>query len=305
MPFTKFLALIKSYLSATLPSTYIIIPCYIGYPIPQRFPLTKAEERSLKKIRRKIKNKISAQESRRKKKEYMEELEKRVQMMEQRIMDLERENFNLKQMIISSAATTASGNITINSTDQQNANEALIESILLNHQHQQQNELDHQPMISSMSLSSLNTTTGVRAHDEDDDDDDDDDSDDGINDDDDQKQEQQPQQQPQQKQTEEAQEGDEKSDQSETKVVKTLSENDQLLTSNEQTEWKLDQEDKADSMVAAESSNIKSTIFKPEQIEHSDQNNGITSSSTDNESDEAIVGSSPPKRIKLEVTSTP
>lgn len=63
-----------------------------GYPIPQRFPLTKAEERSLKKVRRKIKNKISAQESRRKKKEYMEELEKKVALMEQRIEQLEREN---------------------------------------------------------------------------------------------------------------------------------------------------------------------------------------------------------------------
>lgn len=63
-----------------------------GYPIPQRFPLSKAEERSLKKIRRKIKNKISAQESRRKKKEYMEELEKKVHAMELKIMELEREN---------------------------------------------------------------------------------------------------------------------------------------------------------------------------------------------------------------------
>ena len=46
-----------------------------GYPVPTKLPLTKAEEKSLKKIRRKIKNKISAQESRRKKKEYMDTLE--------------------------------------------------------------------------------------------------------------------------------------------------------------------------------------------------------------------------------------
>ncbi|XP_076330236.1 cyclic AMP response element-binding protein A-like isoform X1 [Tachypleus tridentatus] len=63
-----------------------------GYPIPQRLPLTKAEERSLKKIRRKIKNKISAQESRRKKKEYVDALEKRVEK-------LTSENSDFKKII--------------------------------------------------------------------------------------------------------------------------------------------------------------------------------------------------------------
>ncbi|XP_063993432.1 cyclic AMP response element-binding protein A-like isoform X2 [Diachasmimorpha longicaudata] len=52
-----------------------------GYPVPTKLPLTKQEEKSLKKVRRKIKNKISAQESRRKKKEYMDGLESRVTVL--------------------------------------------------------------------------------------------------------------------------------------------------------------------------------------------------------------------------------
>ena len=54
-----------------------------GFPVPTRLPLSKAEERSLKKIRRKIKNKISAQESRRKKKEYLDALELRCEGAEE------------------------------------------------------------------------------------------------------------------------------------------------------------------------------------------------------------------------------
>ncbi|MBN3292454.1 CR3L2 protein, partial [Polypterus senegalus] len=61
-----------------------------GYPVPNKLPLTKAEEKALKKIRRKIKNKISAQESRRKKKEYMDTLEKKVETCSNENTELRR-----------------------------------------------------------------------------------------------------------------------------------------------------------------------------------------------------------------------
>lgn len=67
-----------------------------GYPIPTRLPLTKAEEKSLKKIRRKIKNKISAQESRRKKKEYMDALEKKVEVLTSENTDYKKKIENLE-----------------------------------------------------------------------------------------------------------------------------------------------------------------------------------------------------------------
>uniref|UniRef100_A0A914KSA3 BZIP domain-containing protein n=1 Tax=Meloidogyne incognita TaxID=6306 RepID=A0A914KSA3_MELIC len=49
-----------------------------GFPVPTKLPLMREEEEALKIVRRKIKNKLSAQESRRKRKEYMDMLEKRV-----------------------------------------------------------------------------------------------------------------------------------------------------------------------------------------------------------------------------------
>ncbi|XP_061681263.1 cyclic AMP-responsive element-binding protein 3-like protein 3-A isoform X2 [Syngnathoides biaculeatus] len=77
-----------------------------GVTLPSQLPLTKYEERILKKIRRKIRNKQSAQESRKKKKEYIDGLESRMaacsahnQELQRKVSQLEKCNISLIEQL--------------------------------------------------------------------------------------------------------------------------------------------------------------------------------------------------------------
>uniref|UniRef100_A0A9J7ZIU7 non-specific serine/threonine protein kinase n=1 Tax=Cyprinus carpio carpio TaxID=630221 RepID=A0A9J7ZIU7_CYPCA len=77
-----------------------------GATIPTHMPLTKAEERTLKRVRRKIRNKQSAQESRKKKKVYVDGLENRVaictahnQELQKKVEMLQKQNISLIEQL--------------------------------------------------------------------------------------------------------------------------------------------------------------------------------------------------------------
>ncbi|KAL9823164.1 cyclic AMP-responsive element-binding protein 3-like protein 4 isoform 2-T2 [Geothlypis trichas] len=77
-----------------------------GVTLPGALPLTQAQERLLKKVRRKIRNKQSAQDSRRRKKEYLDELESRAaacsalnQELRKKVQELETSNGSLLRQL--------------------------------------------------------------------------------------------------------------------------------------------------------------------------------------------------------------
>ncbi|XP_029960996.1 cAMP responsive element binding protein 3-like 3 like [Salarias fasciatus] len=77
-----------------------------GTTIPTHMPLTKAEERTLKRVRRKIRNKQSAQESRKKKKLYVDGLENRVAIctahnleLQKKVQMLHKQNISLIEQL--------------------------------------------------------------------------------------------------------------------------------------------------------------------------------------------------------------
>ena len=56
-----------------------------GVVLPSSGPITRIQERELKQLRRKIKNKLSAQDSRRKRKEYVGQIEDENELLKEKV----------------------------------------------------------------------------------------------------------------------------------------------------------------------------------------------------------------------------
>ena len=88
--------------------------------LPEYYPLTKAEESDLRKIRRKIRNKLSAQRSRGRKKEYVDDMEARATVSETQNKALKR-----KVAVLESQNKTLIGQVCLSGISRSSCLEAL------------------------------------------------------------------------------------------------------------------------------------------------------------------------------------
>jgi len=127
-----------------------------GIKLPSHYPLSREEERNLKKIRRKIRNKESAQSSRRRKKEYLDNMEDRVRacteennQLHKRIEQLESQNKTLAGQLKRLHQIIVSGGFTTRQNQTSTAMMVLLLSTALflfpgfkDHQESQKSEVD-------------------------------------------------------------------------------------------------------------------------------------------------------------------
>jgi len=127
-----------------------------GIKLPSHYPLSREEERNLKRIRRKIRNKVSAQDSRKRKKEYLDSMEDRVRAcseendeLHKRIEQLESQNKTLASQLKRLHQIIVSGGFTTRQNQTSTAMMVLLLSTALflipgfkDHQEPQKSEVD-------------------------------------------------------------------------------------------------------------------------------------------------------------------
>lgn len=69
----------------------------IGCQLPIKFPLSQTNEKAIRTVRRKIRNKLSAQASRAKRQRYVIDLERRYSMCTEEIKQLRRQVYELEE----------------------------------------------------------------------------------------------------------------------------------------------------------------------------------------------------------------